>query len=232
MSAAKLSPANPTPDRARAILGLAPGASPHDLIGAFRVAAKLAHPDRPGGDAAKFREILAAYRLLQSAARLPATIHPTPVLMEPFVEIAPTIALHGGEAEAVMADGRRIRVRVPAGARHGERLTVGAARVAVRIAAHPDMQVRGSDVWVTAQVATAVLSTGGRASIETALGAHVIWISGKVADRRLVRLEGRGLPARNGHPEGSLFIRLVPEVGAPESVARAQLRKFASAWAA
>ena len=228
MSAAKL-----TADQARAILGLAPEASPHDVIGAFRIAAKAAHPDRPGGDAARFRGVLEAYRLLQSLPRLPVVIAPAEIPdIEPHVEIGPLTALFGGEAEAVLADGRRLRARIPAGARHGETLSLGQARVKVRIAAEPAIQVRGADLWVTAQVAVGVLEQGGRVSVATPLGEKVLWISGRSAERGLVRLEGQGLPARGAHAQGSLFIRLVPDTGAPESAARAQLRRFAAAWAA
>jgi len=229
MPAAKLSP-----HAARAVLGLAPDASPHAVIGAFRAAAKAAHPDRPGGDAARFREVLAAYRLLQSLPRLPALIAAEAPVHDPqpHVEIDPLTALFGGEADAVMADGRRIRARIPAGARHGEALGLAGAIVKVRIAAAPDIQARGSDLWVSAEVTAAVLAQGGRASVATPLGEKVLWISRKVAERRLVRLEGQGLPARGRHPQGSLFIRLVPDTGAPESAARSQLRKFAAAWAA
>lgn len=222
-----------TPDQARAILGLTPDASPHAVIGAFRAAAKAAHPDRPGGDAARFRDILAAYRLLQALPRLPALISGAPAPEpEPHVEIGPLTALLGGEAEVVLADGRRLSTRIPPGARHGETLGVGGAIVKVRVVAEADLQARGSDLWVTAEVAAALLARGGRASVATPLGEKVIWISRKVAERGLVRLEGQGMPARGQHPQGSLFIRLVPDTGAPESAARAQLRKFAAAWAA
>jgi curved DNA-binding protein len=222
-----------TADQARAILGLAPDASPHAVIGAFRAAAKQAHPDRPGGDAARFRDILEAYRLLQSLPRLPAVISATDIPgSEPHVEIGPLTALFGGEAEAVLADGRRVRARIPPGARHGERLSLGKARVKVRIAAEPAVQVRGADLWVTAEVTPAVLEQGGRISVATPIGEKVLWISGRIAERGLVRLEGQGLPARGAHPQGSLFIRLVPDTGAPESAARTQLRRFAAAWAA
>ena len=91
MSAAKL-----TSDQARAILGLRSDAAPQALIGAFRIAAKQAHPDRPGGDAARFREILSAYRLLQSPPGLPASLPAeTPAVTTPYVEIAPLVALAG-----------------------------------------------------------------------------------------------------------------------------------------
>jgi curved DNA-binding protein len=226
MPAAKL-----TADRARAILGLAQDAAPHEVIGAFRAAVKQSHPDL-GGDEARFREILEAYRLLQARV-LPAVIaEPQVAIPEAHVEIDPMIAIFGGEADAAMADGRRVRIRTPAGVRHGERLTVAEAKVAVRILAEADIQVRGSDVWVTAEVAAYLLDEGGRATLETPLGPKVLWISGKIAERRLVRLEGQGLPARGGHPQGSLFIRLTPDTGAPDSPARAKLREFAAAWAA
>jgi curved DNA-binding protein len=227
-----MSVATLTAERARSLLGLAPDASPHDVIGAFRTAAKLAHPDRPGGDAVRFREIIEAYRLLQSA-RLPAVIPGEPIaLVEPHVEIEPLLAIEGGEADAVLADGRRLRIRVPAGARHGERLAIGDDKVSVRIRFDGAIQVRGSDIWVTAEVGAQMLGAGGRASVETAIGAKVLWISRKVAERRLARIEGQGLPARGNHPQGSLYVRLVPDTGVPESPARAQLRKFAAAWAA
>jgi curved DNA-binding protein len=219
-----------TADQARAILGLSPEASPHALIGAFRAAAKEAHPDRPGGDAGRFRDILAAYRLLQSLPRLPAIIEPI-AAADPHVEIGPLTALRGGEAEAVLG-GRAIRVRIPPGARHGETITVAKTRLKVRVASEPAVQVRGADLWVTAQVAAPTLDAGGRVTVDTPIGEKVIWISRKVAERGLVRLEGAGLPARGPHPQGSLFIRLVPDTGAPESAARAQLRRFAAAWAA
>jgi curved DNA-binding protein len=164
---------------------------------------------------------------------LPAVVFDPPTAIpEAHVELGPMIAIFGGEADAVMADGGRVRIRTPAGVRHGERLTVGDAKVAVRIRAQAGIQVRGSDVWVTAEVAAFLLDEGGRATLETPLGPKVLWISGKIAERRLVRLDGQGLPARGGHPQGSLFIRLAPDSGAPESPARAQLRKFAAAWAA
>jgi curved DNA-binding protein len=232
MSAVDLSP-----DEARAILGLAPDAGAHDVIGAFRIAAKDAHPDRPGGDAARFREILSAYRLLQSLPRhaSPPSAEYAPSVardFSAFAEICPLTALSGGDAEALLADGRCVRVVVPAGARHGEVFEVAGERIKLRIRAETAIQVRGADLWVTAQAPARMLEDGGRATVETPLGARSLWISSKVAERRLVRLEGQGLPARGAHPAGHLFIRLIPDTGAAESPAREQLKKFAASWAA
>ena len=224
--------AKPTAAEARALLGLSIVAAPDEVSAAFRAAAKIAHPDRPGGDAEAFRKILAAYRVLQAETRLPARIPPTTAVLTPFVEITPLIAIAGGEAQAVLASGQRAAAQIPAGVHHGEVLTICGEAVRVRVRGDGEVQLRGSDVWVTAAAPAAVLERGGRASVATPLGPRTLWISRKVAERRLVRLEGQGRPARGEHPAGSLFIRLVPDTGAPESPARAQLRKFAAAWAA
>jgi curved DNA-binding protein len=224
-------PAQMTPAEARTILGLAVDASPHDVIGAFREAAKRDHPDRPGGDAKRFREVLAAYRLLQSLPRSPPEPLDLPQTAA-YVEIGPLVALRGGDAETRLGDGRRLQLRIPPGARHGETLRVAENSVLVRILPDPDFQVRGSDLWVTGEVAGFLLEEGGRARVATPLGEKVLWITRKIAERGLVRVEGQGLPARGEYPQGSLYIRLAPENGAAESPARVQLRKFAAAWAA
>jgi curved DNA-binding protein len=219
-----------SPLEARALFGLAPDAPPEALIGAFRAAAKLAHPDH-GGDAEQFRRVLEAYRLLLSRPLPPAPTEPS-ASDAGYVEIDPLIALSGGEAEAVLADGRRARLRVPAGARHGERLGLAGEAVAVRLIGDAILQARGSDLWLTVMLPARLLAEGGRARIETPFGVKLVWISRKVAERRLVRLEGQGLPARGPFAQGSLFLRLTPDAGAPESAARTRLRRFAAAWAA
>src|SRR5580698_5100079 len=89
-----------TLEAARALLGLSHHAGTEEARIAFRAAAKLAHPDRPGGDAAQFRQIVAAYRMLQASPALPAAyVHQ---VTEAHVEISPLIAVQGGEAEAVL----------------------------------------------------------------------------------------------------------------------------------
>lgn len=225
---------------ARGVLGVGPNADQAAIRRAFREGAKRLHPDRSGGDAAKFREMLEAYRLLQdTGAASPIRFPPVvarPAAAEPAAEkplivtLTPVEAMMGGNPEAALPDGRRVRLTLPAGLRAGAKVRVDGHLFEVALKADGDMIVRGDDLWMTAKLATEVLEQGGRIALETPLGRRIVWITRKAAERRLLRLEGQGLPARGGHRQGHLFLRLGPET--TESRARTLLRKFAAAWAA
>src|SRR3954465_12067891 len=88
---------------ARALLGVAPDADERELRKAYREAAKRAHPDRPTGDAALFRDVPAGapplfrdgrapYRLLQAHPSQPPSFPPAgagavPIADRVFLEI-------------------------------------------------------------------------------------------------------------------------------------------------
>jgi curved DNA-binding protein len=220
---------------ARAILGVAPGADERELRAAYREAAKRAHPDRPGGDTALFRDVLSAYRLLQDNPVRP--IHFPPAVAEPArveqatLAIDTAMAFAGGTLE-LMVDARRLRLTLPPGLREGDKVRVEDVVFRVVLKTASDALVRGDDLWLTARLDSRVLAEGGRVEVATAIGPRLVWISTKAAARGLVRLSGQGLPARGSHRQGDLFLRLEAVDGGAESAARSQLKRFAAAWAA
>lgn len=225
-----MSPGDIRTDAARTLLGVEPGADEHALRSAFRTAAKQAHPDRAGGDAARFRAVLDAYHLLRDApAELPmraAEAHLAPITIDP------AMALSGGAVEA-WALGRQVRVILPPGMRAGDKVRAGGAMFRICISATDLIQVRGDDLWMTCTVDQDIIDLGGRVSIETPLGRRIVWVTERAGQRGLVRIAGQGLPMRGSHMKGDLFLRLEPAVIEPEeSGARALLRRFAAAWAA
>jgi curved DNA-binding protein len=224
-----------TADVARALLGVSADVSAEGLTAAFRDAAKEAHPDVDGGDAVRFRQVVAAYRLLQRLPPPRPAIHFPPVPATPRAErlqISALTAMQGGSVETIAA-GRKVRVHLPAGLREGDTVRVGAALLPVSLQGDFAALVRGHDLWLTIRLPAAVLADGGRVHVDTPLGRKTLWISRQAAERRLLRLPGQGLPARGPHPPGHLFLRLEADAaGKAESPARTLLRRFAAAWAA
>ncbi len=218
--------------RARKRLGLKPGADAAALSAAFREAARRTHPDREGGDAAAFREVLEAYRFLRRDRPDPIVFIPVPAPpRQEQVEISARTAIFGGEAMAATADGRRLKLRLKPGLRPGQIVRAGTATFMVAVR-DEGVIVRGDDIWISHAVDVSVLSEGGRLTVDTPCGRRCFWINRKTAARRLVRLPGDGLPAAGARKQGDLFIRLTVGETAAESPARILLRRFAAAWAA
>jgi curved DNA-binding protein len=228
---------------ARAILGLKPLATQGELRRAFREAAKAAHPDRPGGDAERFRKVVDAHHLLQSlkpSASASSRLNQPPVAVSrpgaatgpDTLSVPPLLAMTGGTLDHRLADGRRIRIALPAGLRTGDRLRTGGVEFEIAVRGDGQVMVRGDDLWITVAVEPHMLAEGGRIALDTPLGRRVVWITRKAGERGLVRLVGQGLPARGRHRQGHLFLRLAPQERKTDTAARTLLRRFTAAWAA
>lgn len=246
--------------RACEVLGVARGASPGELRHAFRQAAKAAHPDRPGGSADRFREVVEAHHVLQRAGPAPketphrespseapsARAEPPPKHRAPppppearrrassraptLLSITPHLAATGGDVDHVMADGRRVRIVLPAGLRAGDRFRADEDEFEVVVRGDGVTIVRGDDLWITLPVEAKILSQGGRVTCDTPHGRRVVMITKKAAAQGLVRLQGQGLPPRGRHRQGHMFLRLEP--AETKSAARSILRRLAGGWAA
>jgi len=231
-----------TIDAACALLGVRPGVSASDLRQAFRQAAKAAHPDRPGGDAERFRLVVEAHHILQRADAAPKPPPHRPAASPPpqarrrpasapvVLSITPQHAVVGGEVDHVLADGRAIRIVTPPGLRAGDRFRAEDTDFEVVVRGDGVTIVRGDDLWITVQVEAKVLSRGGRITVDTPHGRRVAIITAKAAAQGMVRLQGQGLPARGRHRQGHLYLRLEPaEV---RSMAQDILRRFTGGRAA
>ena len=225
--------------RAREVLGVTAQATPAELRRAFREAAKLAHPDRKGGDAGRFREVVEAYHLLHEAKPADRVVQPPATVARPvrasegkILPVPPLLAMTGGPMEHALADGRRIKLNLPPGLRAGDKVRAGDAEFEVALRGDGQMLVRGDDLWITVPLDPRLLAEGGRVALETPLGRRVVWITKKAGERGLVRLVGQGLPARGRHRQGHLFLRLTVAAGEANSAARTLRRRFAAAWAA
>ena len=223
---------------ALATLGLHGTTDAEALKAAFRAAVKEARPDQPGGDAERFRRIIAAYRLIQ--ARVPARPSLTPPdhapAPPPVLVLSPMQAIAGGRVELQLGE-RTLRVAAPAGLRTGEHLrlkrggTDGAdLHLAVLIRPEDGVSVLGDDLFMSWPTPSRLLHEGGRVEVETHAGARSAWITPEMAAPARVRFKGLGLPARGARPQGHLFVTLTPSSDAP-SPAEDLLVRFTRAWA-
>lgn len=205
--------------RARALLGLDGAASAQALRTAYRDAVKRTHPDRAGGSATAFRDVVEAYHLLSRTGSAPPR-EPPPARARPrgfapshggVLPISPEMAAQGGEITHFTDDGRRLRIDLPAGLRAGDKVRADDAEWEIVVRGDGRVVVRGDDVWMEIRVPRSLLEDGGRLALETPLGRRVLWVTRKTADQGLLRLQGQGLPARGRHRQGHLFVRLTPE---------------------
>ena len=220
------------------LLGLTGPAEGEALTAAFRAAVKAARPDQVGGDEARFRKVIAAWRLAQAQGALPALqapgATPAPAAAETIIAITPLQALNGGSV-TVWRGERRLKVKAPAGLRSGEKLRLRRGAddgadlfVPVLIRGADGLTVIGDDLYMDWPVPPRIVEDGGRLEIETHAGPRSAWIVAGQESLRL-RLRGLGLPARGPRPQGHLFVTLKPSEDAP-SAAEDLLIRFTRVW--
>jgi len=212
-------------------LGLADAADANAVRAAFRDAAKAAHPDHHGGDGERLRLIIEAYRTLRPKASLRQL---TPPNVAPRrLPITPAEAMLGGWRPVVLAEGRKVTVRLQPGLRDGEVLSVDGAPMTVAIVGAGGQAVLGDHLCVTAEVSSSVKAIGGRLVVDTPTGPQGLWVSAEDGARGLARARGLGLPARGARAQGDLYVWLVTsDASMSESVMAAKLRRFSADWAA
>jgi curved DNA-binding protein len=216
------------------LLGVEPSADPDVLRRAFNQAVKAAHPDRPGGDGERLRQVIEAYRRLEATAAPPAP-EPAPAPeREIRLKITPTQAVVGGWTRLRLDDGRVLSVRLPEGLRAGELVRISGQSCKIVIVNERRAAVTGDDLMLVVQVGPAVMRDGGRISAQTPAGDVSVWLTRDDAARGFARVKGLGLPARGTRPAGDLLLRLKPASDArlDSTTTQAKRRRFAAAWAA
>lgn len=218
---------------AQVVLGVAPGAHQQDVRQAYLSGVKAAHPDRPGGDAARLREVIEAYGVLRGeAAPAPAVPRPARPASRPL-EITPAEAMAGGVRVVAVEGVGDVSARLPAGLRVGDMIAVSGVAMTIAISAADGAAVVGDHFCQSVVVDRAIFGAGGVVVVTTPAGPKEIEITRQDAARGLVRLPGGGLPARGRHPQGDLLVKLTPAPAeAFETRTRVLLRRFAATWAA
>jgi len=153
-----------------------------------------------------------------SARRQPGrSVRSTPRTYEQPVTISFQEAYQGAE-RSVQLDGRKLQVKIPAGANTGTRVRMAGVgpggadiHLVIEVAPDPTYERKGDDLYTDAilDLYTAVL--GGPATVTTPGGNVVLTIPAGTQHGQTFRLAGRGMPRLRGTPKtyGDLFARAV-----------------------
>lgn len=144
-------------------------------------------------------------------SRPPAVEHP--------VEITLQEAYRGTE-RTITIDGRRLQVKIPAGADNGTKVrmagvgqpgpngTRGDIYLVVQVIPDPRFERKGNDLYTDFDLDLYTAVLGGEARVDTPDGQVVLTIPPGTQPGQTFRLAGRGMPhLRNPHNRGDLFAR-------------------------
>jgi curved DNA-binding protein len=143
-----------------------------------------------------------------------------------------------GTTRALQKDGRRLEVKIPAGARTGTRVrmsgegapgaaggTAGDLYLRVKVAPDPQFERQGDDLHVTVPVDLYTAVLGGQAQVPTLGGPVMLTIPAGTQNGRVFRLRGKGMVRmRKPDQHGDLYARV--EVQVPTDLSPRQRELF------
>ena len=147
----------------------------------------------------------------------------------------------GGTRRVMLPNGEQIDAKIPAGVKDGQQIRLkgrgGAGRgggpngdilIQVEVAAHPFFSRDGNDLKMDLPVTLKEAVLGGKVPVPTLSGTVNLTIPPNSNTGAVLRLKGKGVPARGSEAAGDLYVRLI--VTLPDKP-DAELSRFASGWA-
>ncbi len=120
-----------------------------------------------------------------------------------------------GATRTLEIDGRRLEVKIPAGARNGTRVRVPGALpnddlyLRIKVADTPQFKLKDSDVYSEYEIDLYTAILGGEVKIPTPGGDVVLTVAPGTQPGQTVRLRGRGLPVmKKSSKPGDLYVTL------------------------
>ncbi len=130
-------------------------------------------------------------------------------------------AIKGAQQRLTLPDGRTLDVRVPPGMEDGQTLRLrgqggeganggpaGDALITVKVSMHPVFRREGDDVHVDLPVTVKEAVLGGRVTVPTVTGSVAMTVPRRSDAGTVLRLRGRGVPARGSAAAGDQLVTL------------------------
>lgn len=125
-----------------------------------------------------------------------------------------------GTTKEVEIDGKKRKIKVPAGADDGTRIRFKDFDISIDVKAHPRFKREGYDVYVDEKIAFTLAALGGVKQVKTLDNGLNLRIRPGTQSHTLVRLRGEGIRHIRGGGRGDFYVRLIVEV--PEKLNKEQ----------
>ena len=138
-------------------------------------------------------------------------------------------AAHGAHKRVQLPTGKDVDVKIPAGVTDGQQIRLkgqgfttatggpaGDALITVSVAPHPFFKVEGTNLRLDLPVALYEAVLGAKVRVPTLTGAVELAIPPGTSGGKTFRLKGKGLPAKPGHGDLLVSVKIVlPETADP-----------------
>ena len=128
-------------------------------------------------------------------------------------------AIEGVEKE-VSIEGKKRKIKIPAGVDEGSRINFGDFILSVNIRPHQIFERDGADIYVKLAVPFSLATLGGQVKVPTVSGDVQIRIRPGTQPGTMMRLRGKGATILRGRGKGDQYVRIV--ISVPEKLTREQ----------
>lgn len=135
-------------------------------------------------------------------------------------------AVNGTSSRITLPEGGTLDVKIPAGIRDGQTLrlrgkgeagfqngSAGDALITIHVIPHPNFKQDGQDIRMTWPVDLKTAVLGGKLTVPTPTGEVALNVPKHSDTGTVLRLRGRGIPARKNHEAGNLYVTLQVKLG-------------------
>lgn len=136
-------------------------------------------------------------------------------------------AVQGTEKEITLENGKKKKIKIPAGVDNGTRIRFDDFDVSIDVGTHPRFKRDNADVFVDEQIPFSLAALGGQLTVQTLNGELKLKIRPGTQSHTLIRLRGEGIKRLRGRGVGDLYVRLIVKV--PEKLTREQ-KKILEEW--
>lgn len=125
-----------------------------------------------------------------------------------------------GCEKTVEVNGKRRKIKIPAGVDEGNRINFGDFTLSVNIRSHNIFERDGEDIYVKIAIPFSLATLGGMMEVPTIEGEVKIRVKPGTQSGTMIRLREKGIPRLHGRGHGDEYIRI--NVLVPEKLSREQ----------